>query len=198
MQLHHQRGEHELAGLCARDQRGEHARVVDDVGVGEEDVVGRRRLGRGRVHALLHRPELAGPAGGQRLARHDLEPSLGAGDGGGVAGDGGGPVAAVVIDQDDGPFAGIGLREQRREALRDSLHLVAGRDDRGHARPGGGLRGWDVLTLGGEPEAAVGKCKVEPDRDRQCGYHQDEHGIVLRLAGNYRASAAATVPGTRV
>ena len=37
---------------------------MHDVGVGEQQIVGRLRERDGRVDALLHRPELAGPPGG--------------------------------------------------------------------------------------------------------------------------------------
>ena len=56
-----------------RDQPAQRVRRIDDVGVGEQEVIRRLRRRLDRLDALLLRPELAGPAGRQRAARNDGE-----------------------------------------------------------------------------------------------------------------------------
>ena len=65
-QLHHQRVEHERFRFRLGHETRECAGLIDDVGVGEEEIF-RRAIVR-FLEALLHRPELAGPAGEEWLA----------------------------------------------------------------------------------------------------------------------------------
>ena len=124
---------------------------------------------------MLEGPELAGPAGGERLPRHDFEPRLGAAHGSGGTRSGGSAVAAVVIDQDHRPHTWVILRQQRADALRDAIGFIARRDHYGNARPGGELRRPAFLALGAKPEAAVREREIEPDCHRQRGNNRKHH-----------------------
>ena len=134
-QLHHQRGENETARLRPGDQARQHIRRIDDVGIGEQQVVRRQRRGLGKLDALLLRPQLAGPAGRQRAPRHDGQALGGAERGRGVARDKRRAVAALVVDQDHMERARIILPQQRGDGLADACGLVARRNDGGDRRP---------------------------------------------------------------
>ena len=56
----------EAAGLRPRDKLAQLIRRIDDIGIGEEEVVRRLRRRFGGLDALVLRPQLAGPSGRQR------------------------------------------------------------------------------------------------------------------------------------
>jgi len=74
-QPHHQRDQIEAA-CSARATKGCHIlRIMRDVGIGQQHIGRvRRELGQG-VEPVLHRPQLAGPAGGQGPRRNQLQRS---------------------------------------------------------------------------------------------------------------------------
>ncbi len=79
-------------------------------------------------------------------------------------------VAALVIDQHDRESAGIVLREQRGEALRQHRRLVAGRDHGHDARPCAARREGrliGIVALARAPEPAPEEEEVNPDRERE-------------------------------
>ena len=108
--LQHQRHEVEPPRLGERHQVGQHPGFVDDVGVGEPDIVSGQ--GGGAAQAGVERPQLAAPAFGQLFAQHDLDVAA---DG---AGDVTGAVRAGVVDDDDGERARVLLARQRLDVRR--------------------------------------------------------------------------------
>jgi hypothetical protein len=170
-------GDHRpVVSLGRRDEVPQRARRPGDVRVGEEQVPrlsGRRgglrgALGqrRGRRHALGHRPDLPGPA---------VRPGLSAGHGErraavphGLVAEFGrdvpGPVAALVVDQDDAEVPRIVLPEERGKRHRQHGRLVPGRHDRRDRRPlaGGRVRPDRRQPLAGQPVPAVRDHQVDP------------------------------------
>ena len=55
-QFDHQRSQNETARLRAGNEAREHVRLIDNVGIGEEQIVRLRRHGLGKLDALLLRP----------------------------------------------------------------------------------------------------------------------------------------------
>ena len=98
-------------------QRGGQPRPRPRVGVDRQ-----HEVTAGRLQALLQRPLLAGPPGGQRLARQDPGPGPGRDLRGGVG--------RVVVDDDD--LADTGVGAQPGQARPDPRRLVAGGHDRRH------------------------------------------------------------------
>jgi hypothetical protein len=167
-QFDHQRGENETARLRAGNETCEHIRLIDNVGIGEKQVVRRKRHGFGKRDALLLRPQLAGPARRQRASRHHGEAIGGAERGRGSAGDKGCAVAALVVDQDHMERARIVLPDERGNGLGHARGLVAGRNNGGDGRPrtvGRFLpRRAVVIALRRQPESAPRREQIQPDR----------------------------------
>ncbi len=115
VELDHERGQHEVLSFGVRDQPADGIGRMHDVGVGEQQIIGRLRQRRRGIDALLCRPELACPSRRQAAAGHDRAVARRLRR---AARDVGGAVAAVVVDQDDRPPAAIVLREQRSDARR--------------------------------------------------------------------------------
>jgi len=139
-QFHHQRGENETAGLRARDKARQYVRLIDDVGIGEEQIVRLKRHDVRKLDALLLRPKFTGPSGRQRAPRHHGEALGGAERGRGVTRDKRGAVAALVVDQDHMERAWIILPDERGDGL-------------GHARASS-RAGIMAAMAGQEPPAA--------------------------------------------
>jgi len=167
-QLHHQRGEHETAGLRTGNEACEHIRLIGDVSVGEEQIVGLKRHGFGKLDALLLRPQLAGPSGRQRAPRHHGEAVGGAERGRGVARDKRRAVAALVVDQDDMQRAGVILPDQRGDGLAHARGFVARRNNGGDGGPrtvsSPNPRRAVVIALFRQPESAPRREQIQPDR----------------------------------
>src|SRR5205085_11760133 len=110
MQAHHQRREIVAAALGLRDEASEIIRRMDDVSVGQQQVIGATLAG--DSDALPHRPEFAGPAWWKRLRRHNGQAI------GGIYLRSGGArrrrraVAAAVVDHDEVQLTAIVLGEQ--------------------------------------------------------------------------------------
>ena len=158
----HERDEIEALGLGLGDEASQLARVMLDVGVGEEHVprVG-HALGAAR-EPLLQRPELAGPARLQRTSRDQIEPAVPAG---GRARGIGGPVLAGVVHHHQEKGRRIVLAEKRGDAAGDRPRLVA----RGHHRQHRGPRDGPVdlgEALIGAPETVAANDKVDPHGQR--------------------------------
>ncbi len=103
---------------CARATRcGQRVRRVNDVGVGEQQIVRRRRRALGLFDALLLRPQLAGPAGRQGAPGQYGQTRAGAERRRGLARHRRGGVAALVVDQDHAEGARIVLPQQRAYGL---------------------------------------------------------------------------------
>ena len=126
MQANHQRHEIVSAALGLRDEAAEIGRRMDDVGVGQQQVV--RMSPVGDRDAQPDRPELAGPPGWKRLRRHDGQAIVGTCCRSGGTRRGSGAVAAAVVDHDDVQFAAIILGEQRCDRSANHIGLVARRD----------------------------------------------------------------------
>src|SRR5262249_52956518 len=156
-----------------RNQVGQDILVVDDVCVGQQQVVWAKSL-RG-LDSLLHRPELARPALWQGLAGQNFEPVYRMDFGGGSAGLLGGAITAPVVDEIHDPVARIILAQDRADALSDAVGFVARRDHYGDPRPGGRSGRSPIVALCGEPKASTPEQKVKPgdDRDRsKCRKHE--------------------------
>ena len=166
-QLDHQRGQHQTIGLCARSKTAHRIRRVHDVGVGEQQVVWWVRNRHCGVDALLHRPQLAGPARRQGLAGHDAQ-AAGVRTRG-APGDLAGTIAAVIVHQQDRPVARIVLLQQRPDDLADGRGFVPRRHHHDDARPRlrCGRRG--LIALGVQPEGSTGEQEIQPDRESDRG-----------------------------
>ncbi len=162
-QFRHQRGQYQAVRLRPRHEIGHCVLGTDDVGVGQQQV-DRRRAGHGEGHALLQRPELAGPAGRQRSAREHGQPLAGPDQGRRAARHVRGGVSALIVDHDHAEFARIILPQQRGDGLADAFGLVARGNDRHHRGPHGERRDDLVIALGRPPEAAARGDEIEPDR----------------------------------
>jgi hypothetical protein len=141
---------------------------MNDVGVGEEVEFGFRTPPRRFGNSLIQCPQLARPAGRQRLAGYDRRAAS-------IAlarHQGSRPrprrVRAAVIDENDRQRAGIVLGQQAVQHCNDRLFLVPRWHDRCHRRP---LVHRSIDRLGQSlrtaPEAAVEKQQVEPSRRRK-------------------------------
>ena len=150
--------------MCPRGQSGGVVGRVDDVGVGEQQVVRLER--RGMADPFGDGPEFAGPAGGQRRGgNHGEEVGRSGGPG-----NGGGAVAAVVVHQDDMEIAGAALRGKRGDGAAHDAGFIAGGHDGHDARRGGGRRGRAIRAAGEfAPESAAEEQKVEPDGEGDGG-----------------------------
>ncbi len=192
MQLGHQGGEHQALGLGARDEGAKVVGRVADVGVGEPEVLGRILLGVQR--ALVHGPQLAGPAGrqglaGQHLQAFDAAEPLGLGEG-----DGGGAVRGGVVDQDHAQVARIVLGQERTDRTGDHIGLVARRHHGDHGGPGRRFgRQGAVVAFAGGPEAAMAQHQAEPDDQGQDAEdHDDDQGRHQRMYPCARNQAMAS------
>ena len=167
-QFHHQRSQNETTRLRAGNEACENVRLIDNVGVGEEQVVRRKRHGLGKLDTLLLRPQLAGPSGRQCAPRHHSEALGSAERGRGVARDKGCAVAALVVDQNHMERAGIVLPDQRGDGLGHACGLVARRNNGGDGWTrtvrGAGPRRAVVIAPGRQPESAPRRKQVQPDR----------------------------------
>ena len=105
----------EAAALRVGNEPAQRIRRIGDVGVGEQQIARRARLG--MLDALPDGPQLAGPSRRQWPAGQYGEPIRGARVRRRFAlRDLAGAVAALVVDQDDVEGAGIVLAQERREA----------------------------------------------------------------------------------
>ena len=164
-----------------RDEPARGVRRMHDVGVGQHQIFRRELLLR-RRDALLHGPELAGPARRQWSAGHDGEPVALAESRGGAARDIRRAVGAVVVDQHDRERR-IVLLQQRRDALRDVVRLVARRDDDRDLRQHRGKRFARAVALAAEPESAAREHEIDPDGERHGGQRKSNHREHLRRGG---------------
>ena len=78
----------------------------------------------------------------------------------------GGAVVAEIVHQHDMERTGIILRQQAADAVLDHIGLVAGRHHRHHGRPCGRLGDRRGVALAQQPEAAMQKQQIKPDRQR--------------------------------
>ena len=160
-----ERGEHQIMLFGVRDQPARRVRRMNNVGVGKHQIFGREFFLRGR-NPLLHRPELAGPARRQRTPAHNNEPVVFAERSSGSARDIRRAVAAVIIDQHDRERRII-LADERRDALRNVLGLVACRYHDRELRQYRRERFACVIALAAEPKSAAREYKINPGSERQ-------------------------------
>ena len=175
----HQRSEHEVVAQAAADQSGQRGLGIVNVGVGQQQIIGRVGPRLGMADALLHRPQLAAPSLGQaRRAehRHPLGARL--------------PrrrrgrrrprraVAAVVVNDDDRELAAIVLAQQRTKGGRDHRRFIARGYDGNHRRPGQVVRSRGppfIVARRRAPEAAARRQQVDPDGAAEHGDEQCRH-----------------------
>ena len=150
------------------------ARLMLDVGVGQQDEVGTAGL----RHALGHGPQLAAPSGRARGAGQHGQ-TWPRGHGRQRPCDRAGAVGAAVVHQDDADRAGIVLCQEGAERGRDDGCLVAGRNHDSDRRSTDGGDRWRNRRArrgqlrAGPPELAVAEQEVEPDQAGECG--EEEH-----------------------
>ena len=180
---HHQRGEVVVAALGARDERREVVRRVDDIGIGQQQVIGFAGPG-GGGDALAHRPQFAGPARRHRPGGDDGQPVGGAGPHRRVLRRGGGAVVAVVVHDDNMQRSGIMLRQQRGDGAADHLRLVA-RRDHGDDRAGRRRCGGDRIIVHPPEQAAAGN-QAEPSRSRCDADDRRNHPFLLMRSVPYQ------------
>ena len=152
VELDHERGQHDVPSFGVRDQPADGIGRMHDVGVGEQQIIGRLRQRRCGIDALLCRPELACPSHRQAAAGHHAQSLVGIRN---PARHFGGAIAAVVVDQNDRPPAAIVLREQRSDAVADAVRLVARRHHGGDPRPCWELCCPPIVALGAAPKASA-------------------------------------------
>ena len=163
-ELRHQRGQHRAAGARPRDKLAQLIRHIDDIRVGEEDVI--RRLSRrlDRLHALALGPELSGPPGRQRASGNDREAVRRAERGRRVVRHLRGAVAALIVDQDHPERARIILAQQRGYRVADAFGFVTGRYDGHDRRPRPLPRRGSIVAFTAEPKEAAPQEEIQPDR----------------------------------
>src|ERR1700741_3258558 len=113
------------------------ARVVKDVGVGQQDQFGVVSFS----HTLRDRPQLATPAQWAGLAIQYYQARIVD-----SARDAASAIGAAIIDQDDAGRADVALDQEGAEGIGDRMRLVAGRDDDGDGRGYCGT-GWRQLRF---------------------------------------------------
>ncbi len=115
---------------------------------------------------------------------------------GGGAGAGGlrRAVAALVVDQHDAEIARIILRQQRADALRDDVGLVARGDHGDDLGPDlrRGRRG-RIVAVAAQPESASAQRQEQPCRQNQ--KPERAHAIMPFSRNQVMASATAWVQG---
>ena len=164
-QPRHQRHQHlVLAG--ARHQLAQIVGGVGDVGVCEPEEFRAHAFFGSLLAALMHGPQLAGPArwprrAGQHRQARTVQRACKV------------PRAVVrlVIHQEDAKVAGIILGNQAADAALDDIGLVAGGDHGNHTGPDVGFGDRQSVALAQAPEAAMQQQQIQPDRQR----HKAEH-----------------------
>jgi hypothetical protein len=168
-QQRHLRDEVTPVALGRAHQRGDRSRRVGDVRVREQDVA--RLAGAGSacrgVGALGHGPHLAGPVRRRLAALHDQQLAASGHADRQRAGDPGGAVGALVIDQHDQQLARVVLGEQAGQRLGQDRRLVTGWHDHGHGWPLARRPGHPRQPLVGPPEPPVAGQEVEPPQQRE-------------------------------
>ena len=191
-QLRHQGGQDQAAGLGAGDQAAQLVGRMGDVGVGQQQVVGRRSAALGAGDALALRPRAcrssrrrgarrrsprSSPARRSRPRAASAVPSL--------------LLSSTRITP---KRARIVLGQQAADRAGDHIGLVAGRHDRHDARPGVRARPASSRSSRSArpPEAATAEQQVDPDRQRQGG-----HGVAELTRSLQVARLRETRPGRR-
>ena len=152
------------AGARPRDKLAQLIRHIDDIRVGEEDVIRRLRRRLGRLHALVLRPQFSGPPGRERAPGNDREAVGRAERNRGIARHLRGAVVALVVDQDHPERARIILAQQRSHRLADTFGFVTGRYDGHDRRPRPLPRRGSIVALTAEPKEAAPQEEIQPDR----------------------------------
>ena len=156
------------------DEAAQVGRVMHDVGIGQQQV-GRLGSTLGRAHALLDRPHLPAPAGGQGCSLDEGKKGIGGALPYHPAGLCRRAVLAAVVDQDQGELAGIVLAQKRGERGADDVGLVARRHHGHDLGPGGECRRIFGKTRGRVPEAVPQEEIDEAGRKRERGKHCQRH-----------------------
>jgi NADPH:quinone reductase len=178
----HVRNQIAIFGLRPRRQVGGIIGWVNDVGVGEQQVIRAER--RGLADALGDGPELARPTGGEGFGAHYGEEAGGRG----ARGDFGSAVARMVVHQDDMEIAGRALRGQRSDGAADYFRFIARGNYRHDARRGGRRVRLNRTAREFAPESAAEEEEVEPNGKRGSRYRLKGHLQALsRDNSNMRA-----------
>ena len=167
---------------------------VHDIGVGQQQIIRRLLRGHRGIDALLQRPQLPGPSRRQAAAAHHVQPRLGIR---GIAGNLGGAIGTVVVDQHDRPSTGIILPKQRTDAVTDAVGLVARRHHRRHARPYRQLRRRQIVPLAAAPKGSAGQKQIEPDhQSNQSNHYHARSKPPLHASNPASAGRPAGTPKT--
>ncbi len=196
LKQHHQGNEIERISFRAKDQAVQGVRRVLDIRIGEPEKI-RLVLG-SDLHAFVQRPEFSRPTRRQRSRGVNFHALRSAGFTGGFLREGGGPVLAVVIHDDDREFAGILLPSERMDGFCDVFRFIASGNDGGDARPICKRLQIDVV-FAQLPKVAAREKKINPDRQRNRSdkSRRKRHALFCNNPGTKRYARSSLRIGSR-